>query len=91
MSFIKSIIQGNGEISLSKFSGEFGIESKTDLFSRQGKNICFLDVETTGKNRQDDGIVEIAVKSVSINERSGEIVSVNGQYESFNDPGIPIS
>ncbi|SVC99676.1 uncharacterized protein METZ01_LOCUS352530, partial [marine metagenome] len=24
MSFIKSIIQGNGEISLSKFSGEFG-------------------------------------------------------------------
>ena len=91
MSFIKSIIQGNGEISLSKFSGEFGIESETDLFSGQGKNICFLDVETTGKNRQDDGIVEIAVKSVSINERSGEIVSVNGQYESFNDPGIPIS
>ena len=91
MSFIKSIIQGNGEISLSKFSGEFGIESKTDLFSRQGKDICFLDVETTGKNRQDDGIVEIAVKSVSINERSGEIVSINGQYESFNDPGIPIS
>ena len=91
MSFIKSIIQGNGEISLSKFSSEFGIESETDLFFRQGKNICFLDVETTGKNRQDDGIVEIAVKSVSINERSGEIVSVNGQYESFNDPGIPIS
>ena len=91
MSFIKSIIQGNGEISLSKFSGEFGIESETDLFSGQGKNICFLDVETTGKNRQDDGIVEIAVKSVSINERSGEIVSINGQYESFNDPGIPIS
>ena len=91
MSFIKSIIQGNGEISLSKFSGEFGIESETDLFSGHGKNICFLDVETTGKNRQDDGIVEIAVKSVSINERSGEIVSVNGQYESFNDPGTPIS
>ena len=91
MSFIKSIIQGNGEISLSKFSGEFGIESETDLFSRQGKNICFLDVETTGKNRQNDGIVEVAVKSVSINEQSGEILSINNQYESFNDPGIPIS
>ena len=91
MSFIKSIIQGNGEISLSKFSGEFGTTSETDLFSGQGKNICFLDVETTGKNRQDDGLDEIAVKSVSINERSGEIVSINGQYESFNDPGIPIS
>ena len=91
MSFIKSIIQGNGEISLSKFSGEFGIESETDLFSGQGKNICFLDVETTGKNRQNDGIVEVAVKSVSINEQSGEILSINNQYESFNDPGIPIS
>ena len=91
MSFIKSIIQGNGEISLSKFSGEFGTEAKTDLFSGQGKNICFLDVETTGKNRQDDGIVEVAVKAVSINEQSGEILSINNQYESFNDPGIPIS
>ena len=91
MSFIKSIIQGNGEISLSKFSGEFGTASETDLFSGQGKNICFLDVETTGKNRQDDGIVEVAVKSVSINEQSGEILSINNQYESFNDPGIPIS
>ena len=92
MSFIKSIIQGNGEIFLSKFSGEFRIEpDKTDLFSGQGKNICFLDVETTGKNRQDDGIVEVAVKSISINEESGEILSINNQYESFNDPGIPIS
>ena len=91
MSFIKSIIKGNGEISLSKFSGEFGITSETDLFSGQGKDICFLDVETTGKNRQDDGIVEVAVKSVSINEQSGEILSINNQYESFNDPGTPIS
>ena len=91
MSFIKPIIQSSGVIPLSKFCGEFRIASEPDLFSGQGKNICFLDVETTGKNRQDDGIVEIAVKSVSINAQSGEIISINNQYESFNDPGIPIS
>ena len=66
MSFIKSIIQGNGEISLSKFCGEFGIESETDLFSGQGKNICFLDVETTGKNRQDDGIVAVSYTHLTL-------------------------
>ena len=91
MSFIKSIIQSSGEISLSKFCGEFKIASEPDLFSGQEKIICFVDVETTGKNRQDDGIVEVAVKSVSINAQSGEIISINNQYESFNDPGIPIS
>ncbi len=81
MSFIKSIIKSSGEIPLSKFCGEFRIASEPDLFSGQGKNICFLDVETTGKNRQDDGIVEVAVKSVSINVQSGEIISIKNQYE----------
>lgn len=91
MSFIKSLIQKDGTISLTKFKGELNNSSETDLFSGQGKRICFLDVETTGKNRQEDGIVELAVKSVSINEQTGEILSIHDQYESFHDPGIPIT
>ncbi len=91
MSFINSLIQNDEKITLSKFSGEFKITPETDLFSSQGKLICFLDVETTGKNRQDDGIVELAVKSVSVTEQTGEILSIHDQYESFNDPGIPMT
>lgn len=91
MSFIKSLIREEGKITLSKFSGDFRITPETDLFSGQGKQICFLDVETTGKNRQDDGIVELAVKVVSVDEKTGEIISINDQYESFNDPGIPMT
>jgi len=91
MSFIKSLIQENGNISLTKFTGEFKMSSEFDLFSVQGKRICFLDVETTGKNRLEDGIVELAIKSVAVNEQTGDIVSIHDQYESFNDPGIPIT
>ena len=91
MSFIKSIFQKNGNITLKKFSGELKVVPEIDLFSGNGKVVCFLDVETTGKNRQDDGIVEIALKSVLVNEQTGEIQSVKDQYESLNDPGIPVS
>ena len=91
MSFTKSLIQKDGNISITKFNGEFKSFPETDLFSGQGKLICFLDVETTGKNRQEDGIVELAVKSVSINEQTGDILSIQDQYQSFHDPGIPIT
>ena len=91
MSFIKSLIQEDGNISLKKFKEDFKSFSGTDLFSGQGKQICFLDVETTGKNRKEDEIVELAVKIVSINEKTGEILSIIDQYDSFHDPGISIT
>ena len=91
MSFVKSLIQKDENISLEKFKGEFRFFPETDLFSGQGRQVCFVDVETTGKNRKEDGIVELAAKTVSINEKTGEIISIVDQYESFHDPGFPIS
>ena len=49
--------------------------------------IGFLDTETTGLDKQNDEIIELALKVVKFEERSGKIVSIDHEYESFNEPG----
>jgi len=91
MSFLKSLTEENGSVIITKFNAE-KLELKfSELSDDQICKICFLDVETTGKNRQEDGIVELAMKVVSIDKNTGVPIEINHQYESFNDPGIPIS
>ena len=90
MSFIKSVIQENENVTISKFNGK-NIEVTGKNSDEYNSRICFLDLETTGLNKQQDQIIEIALKIVSANKNSGEIVEITNVYESFNDPGIPIS
>ena len=90
MSFIKSIIQENETVSIIKYNGD-DLEPNQVQHNEEVCRICFLDVETTGKNKQEDGIIELAMKVVSIHKETGEIVEVSNAYESMNDPGIPIT
>ena len=91
MSFIKSLIQSNESINITKFTGE-GFEVKfAEPVTEEVQKICILDVETTGKNRQEDRIVELAMKVVLVDKETGEIAGITNDYESFNDPGIPIT
>ena len=53
-------------------------------------NICFIDLETTGLNKEEDKIIEIALKTVKIDKAEGNIISFDDKYESFQDPGIKI-
>ena len=77
MSFIKSINKSGSKINLYKLDQEILSKqtSGTTLFSN-GINICFLDLETTGLNTEEDKIIEIALKVVKIDKTDGNIISL---------------
>ena len=83
MSFIKSIIGESTNITLKKYSPPSPELLITD---QECINIAFLDTETTGFDRANDLVIEIAIKVVRFETKSGKILSIDGCYESFNDP-----
>jgi len=91
MSFIESIKKTGTTLNLYKLNQEILKQQihNTTLFSN-GKNISFIDLETTGLNLEEDKIIEIAIKTVKIDETEGNIMSFDDQYESFQDPGVDL-
>ena len=93
MSFIKSIEKtNNNQILINKLTSEVlnkEIQNET-LFSESIK-ICYLDLETTGTNKQTDKIIEIAFKILRVDKLTGALLSIEGEYMSFEDPNEDIS
>ncbi len=88
MTFIPSIIDESNKILLKKY----GPPSPELLITDQESiSIAFVDTETTGIDRANDHIIEIAIKLVKFEAISGKILNINGSYESFNDPKEDIS
>ena len=88
MTFIKSIQTSENKIILKNL----GAPSPELLITDQECiSIVFLDTETTGVNRANDKIIELALKMATFEKSSGIIVSIDQVYESFNDPGEEIS
>ena len=83
MSYVSSIKKDGENIILYKC-----IEPVPDLLlSVEGcVTIGFLDTETTGLDKQNDEIIELALKVVKFEEGTGKIVSIDLEYESFNEP-----
>ena len=88
MTFIKSIQTSENNIIL-KNLGEPAPELL--ITSQECISIVFLDTETTGVNRTNDKIIELALKVATFEKSSGMIISIDQVYESFNDPGEEIS
>ncbi len=88
MTFIRSIKTELNKITLNEYGPP---RSESDFAGQDCINIAFLDTETTGIDRNNDQLIEIAIKLVKFESSSGKIISIEGIYESFNDPGDDIT
>ena len=86
MGFLNKIIDGNKKIELYKFAGEGFIRLPDDYHNDNAVKVCFLDLETTGLNKDSCKIIEFAGKVTAIDKDSGELLGIVDEYESFNDP-----
>lgn len=85
MNFIPNIIKKDQSINVYKYDGK-GLEPINTLFYEDGLKICFIDLETTGLDKFNSEIIEIAMKVVLVNEKSGDIINVIDEYESLQQP-----
>ena len=88
MTFIESIKKESKNIILKEYDSPAPELLITD---QDTVSIAFLDTETTGIDRANDKIIEIAVKLVKFEAPTGKIIAIDQTYESFNDPGEDIS
>ena len=83
MSFINSVNNQDNKITLYK-SGAPQVETVT---SKDTISVCFLDTETSGKDKETHSIIEIALKRIMVDISTFEIREICEEYQSFNDPG----
>tara|TARA_B100000953_G_scaffold294273_1_gene283877 strand:+ start:321 stop:1217 length:897 start_codon:yes stop_codon:yes gene_type:complete len=95
LSFIKGLNDIDNNIKLQKFEGKNLTVNKPQTLepldaSSPRMRICFLDLETTGLDKKEDKIIEIASKCIEITKENGQDIAVIDSYESLQDPGCPI-
>ena len=96
MTFLKELHKNNNFILLKKYEGE-GIQADNNaqleaLDKDSDKiRICVIDLETTGLSHDDDEIIELAMKLIEVDKKSGNYVTAVKQYESYNQPKKRIS
>ena len=95
MSFIKGLNDIDNNIKLQKYEGKDLLVNKPKTLiplkaTDSRMRIGFLDLETTGLDKIEDKIIEIAIKCIEINKEDGTEITVIDSYESLQDPGFPI-
>ena len=91
MSFLKKTINQNNKIELYKFVGENFVNLSKDYQNECAFKVCFLDLETTGSNKETCKIIEFAGKLTANDKNNGELIGIIDSYQSFNDPEEPIT
>ena len=76
MAFLKELHQNNNFILLKKYTGEDIYADNEDQLDELGKDsdkirICVLDLETTGLSHDDDEVIEIAMKLIEVDKKTG--------------------
>ena len=86
MAFLNQIINNDQKIQLYKFAGEGFVRLPDDYHNDNAVKVCFLDLETTGLNKDTCKIIEFAGKVTAIDKSNGALLGIVDEYESFNDP-----
>lgn len=86
MTFLKKTISENQKIELYKFNGDDFIDLDDGYHNDDAVKVCFLDLETTGLNKETCKIIEFAGKLTAIDKNNGELIGIIDKYQSFNDP-----
>jgi DNA polymerase-3 subunit epsilon len=91
MGFIKGLNDIENNIKLQKYEGKDLVVNKPKNLSpldasSSRMRICFLDLETTGLDKKEDKIIEIAIKCIEITKVNGQDITVIDSYESLQDP-----
>ena len=95
MSFINQINKKEDSILLEKYDGEdIQVDQNLNLETIDKDSntirVCFLDLETTGFDIDDNEIIEIAMKLIEVDKKTGNYVTAVKQYESYNHINIYI-
>lgn len=83
MTFIKNIKKDGSNIIIYKCPDP---ASEILISDEESFQVAFIDVETTGLFHYEDEIIELALKVLLIEKRTGKIIRVVSEFESFNEP-----
>jgi len=83
MTFIKNIKKDGSNIIIYKCPDP---ASEILISDEESFQVAFIDVETTGLFHNEDEIIELALKVLLIEKRTGKIIRVVSEFESFNEP-----
>lgn len=83
MTFIKNIKKDGSNIIIYKCPDP---ASEILISDEESFQVAFIDVETTGLFHYEDEIIELALKVLLIEKRTGKIIRVVSEFESFNQP-----
>ena len=88
MAFLNNLMDSEGNVVLQKFDGSTLPKQLSD--DDNCTTLCFLDLETTGLDKKEHKIIELAIKSVAIDKETGLLAGIIDEYQSFHDPKEPI-
>lgn len=83
MTFIKNIKKDGSNVIIYKCPDP---ASEILISDEESFQVAFIDVETTGLFHNEDEIIELALKVLLIEKRTGKIIRVVSEFESFNEP-----
>jgi DNA polymerase-3 subunit epsilon len=96
MGLWRGLSEDGQAITIRRFDGRFHIPAHVtpQWISEHASEIttgAVIDVETTGLDRKNGRVIEIALRTFRFHKPTGALVAVDSSYSGLQDPGFPLS